>query len=242
MIREDILRAALAAEAECHRPDPSLHPATIARARLSRALHVLGSTALAISLMSGAVLVGTHTSQEEALLQSPAAGSAASSDADTVVSGTAPDGEQWRLFSFQNDDGFDCFGVTGDEPGQDRRDATLLELDEDDGFSRSCHAVPDDTAIWVHVRSAPLSDDGRNPVGALFAELSTETQRVVVTLQTGETVIPELVRPDDRPYIYFVALLDPEAAGEIEGFDADGESLFSEAFVLRRGGIHSPPG
>jgi hypothetical protein len=216
MTNEQILRQALRQQADVHLVNTYLPRATAIKARLSRLGYVVAATTAAASFALVAVSVTQHLGSSS---QIEPAGSAAA-DASTIASGEAPNGSAWKLYSFANGDGQDCFGFTAA--------AT-------DGSDQSCHSAASDTRSWLHLGSARLTQDGRDYGGALYGEVSRETEDVAITLQSGKVLSPQLIASADRPYLYFVVFVDPNTTGSVDLHDQRGRLIATSPFVLNRG-------
>ena len=71
--------------------------------------------------------------------------------------------------------------------------------------------------------------------GAIYGEVAKETAEIKITLQTGDTLRPEVIQAPDRPYSYFVSFFDSKADGMIAIYNNEGSMINERTFTLRSG-------
>lgn len=218
MMTEDSLRVALRREGDSHVIERRLPHHVARNARMLRGFYSACAAATAGGvLVLGATLIGT----DSRVPPIHPAGEGAEASASVVASGTAPDGSTWKLSSFEDPSGFECFGFSTDGSG---------------GSSETCHAVPPDRSTWLHIDAARLINrDNTDAGGALFGEVSKTVTQIVVRLDSGQVVTPELVSAPGRPYDYFIAFLEPNVTGVLTTYDNEGGAVYERRFILDGG-------
>ena len=217
MTTEQAIRHALHVRAQRHLVDPSLPSSTVVKARLSRIAHTIAAGVVVTATVAAAIATVGNLDSSTADV-----GAAAGTQTESrVASGTAPNGSKWRLYSYVDRSGMHCFG---------------LSAEDRDGESWSCHAVPPALASWLQIEAARFTTPKHADAGgALYGEVAGGVAEVTITLDSGEVVAPDLVRPTHRPYAYFFAFLPPQVFGTIEVYNREGDVVAVRDFRLKKG-------